>query len=817
MRLVMTLTAGLLSICLAASAQDVAPRGRFDGRVVDTQGRPVAGAVVSAYYESSHYGPVVYELRPLATVTTGTDGRFAFDPKERGTSSWDQLLVVARKEGMALDWTSFGLDGNNAPRKVTLGRSTRVAGAVVDEAGQPIAAAEVRGMICRRVDMRGWQDLCCAPAGDFLLTHTDAQGRFSLDGVPEKATIGFIVTASGKARYTSPRTDADLPFAGGQADIKVVLLPESRIEGTVLNKETQQPVGGVALLVLPKRPVWPNGLRSLSFAAGPDGSFAVVGLPADEYMVRAKPAGNADKDWLANPIAVKTEVDRVANATVELIKGGVLEVAVLDDEGNTPITDAPVRVNPPTPGDYADTMSARTGPDGTARFRLLPGAYQPHLDRMRGYRENERREATVAVEDGKTTRIEILLTRLPRVVGVVLDDAGRPVAGAQAEVIPGGTGHVFTDERGRFSVSWYGDAGDRSWLLVRHIGRNISAKYGDMGNDQAAEVRMHPGVEVTGRILGPGNTPLQFVEVSPMIKMERLATRWSGSYPLGESEITDADGRYRFTGLPPGPTYDLAIRAAGFGYQEAPVALDDPKQTRIQLADVILELADLSVSGTVVDVEGKPVKGVSVSAGGGDPFARYRGELTDDEGKFTLTGLCKGEVKLSAMMEMTGTNSTTAAQAGDKDVTIIVAKQFTPGTPYARLTGRPLPKLDTVGLAIDDAPEGKAMVVCFFDMDQRPSRRAVTLLTGKSEELKRRNVAVVLVQAVPVSEDALKAFAGRNKLPFPLGAIKDRPDERRAPWGARTLPWLILTDAAHMVKAEGFPVEELDARLEANR
>ena len=32
-------------------------------------------------------------------------------------------------------------------------------------------------------------------------------------------------------------------------------------------------------------------------------------------------------------------------------------------------------------------------------------------------------------------------------------------------------------------------------------------------------------------------------------------------------------------------------------------------------------------------------------------------------------------------------------------------------------------------------------------------------------------------------------------------------------WGARSLPWLILADKNHHVVAEGFPIEELDAKL----
>ena len=41
------------------------------------------------------------------------------------------------------------------------------------------------------------------------------------------------------------------------------------------------------------------------------------------------------------------------------------------------------------------------------------------------------------------------------------------------------------------------------------------------------------------------------------------------------------------------------------------------------------------------------------------------------------------------------------------------------------------------------------------------------------------------------------------------------PRKARAAWGAGALPWLILTDKAHRVTAEGFTLEELDSKIKA--
>ena len=44
--------------------------------------------------------------------------------------------------------------------------------------------------------------------------------------------------------------------------------------------------------------------------------------------------------------------------------------------------------------------------------------------------------------------------------------------------------------------------------------------------------------------------------------------------------------------------------------------------------------------------------------------------------------------------------------------------------------------------------------------------------------------------------------------------IEGDEDKARFTWGVRALPWLILTDKKHVVKAEGFAIARLDERIE---
>jgi len=47
--------------------------------------------------------------------------------------------------------------------------------------------------------------------------------------------------------------------------------------------------------------------------------------------------------------------------------------------------------------------------------------------------------------------------------------------------------------------------------------------------------------------------------------------------------------------------------------------------------------------------------------------------------------------------------------------------------------------------------------------------------------------------------------------------IKSDEEKTRFKWGVKSLPWLILTDEEHIVRAEGFGIQELDERLKQGR
>jgi hypothetical protein len=126
---------------------------------------------------------------------------------------------------------------------------------------------------------------------------------------------------------------------------------------------------------------------------------------------------------------------------------------------------------------------------------------------------------------------------------------------------------------------------------------------------------------------------------------------------------------------------------------------------------------------------------------------------------------------------------------------------------FRSLVNTPLGDLKGFGIDLGDAAAGKRILLCLFDPDQRPPRYVLAQLAQRQDELKQKGLVLTAVSTSPASQ--------QQDLSLALGQVKGGFDQMKAPWGIRTLPWLILTDPNHLVIAEGLAISDLDARLGA--
>ena len=183
----------------------------------------------------------------------------------------------------------------------------------------------------------------------------------------------------------------------------------------------------------------------------------------------------------------------------------------------------------------------------------------------------------------------------------------------------------------------------------------------------------------------------------------------------------------------------------------------------------------------------------------------YESSVSISDREFTLLGL-----PLNSDMDIWDSINKSEYSLDD-----VLQGRITPGPRYKSLIGTKLPSFkslmdDTVDPLIRD----KATMICFFDMNQRPSRHCVTQLAEQAEQLKDRGVIILAVQASQTEQEALNQWVKKYNIPFLVGMFRGDEKKFRFAWGIKSLPWLILTDKKHVVTAEGFGVDELENKLE---
>jgi len=131
------------------------------------------------------------------------------------------------------------------------------------------------------------------------------------------------------------------------------------------------------------------------------------------------------------------------------------------------------------------------------------------------------------------------------------------------------------------------------------------------------------------------------------------------------------------------------------------------------------------------------------------------------------------------------------------------------------LVGKSLPLFSDMRFNFIPKSVGKkAILMCFFDLNQRPSRQAVTELRKTAQQLSEKDLIIVAVQVSKIDENTLSKWVKENSIPFPVGMVRGNEEKIRFAWGVQSLPWLILTDLEHIVRAEGFGLSELDAKTQ---
>jgi hypothetical protein len=396
---------------------------------------------------------------------------------------------------------------------------------------------------------------------------------------------------------------------------------------------------------------------------------------------------------------------------------------------------------------------------------------------------------------------------------VVLDPNGRPAPDVEVAIYGWYSSHTAAGADGSFEFVF--PAKDQSWgqhtILVRDVTKGLAASMDSADLEKAGRIKLEPGMRLVGKVVDPNGRGIPLAQLSMVLRMSDVG------YGIPEKVTAAEDGSFVIPAMARGCTYGVEARARGYGTASSQIEASE-ERAQVELADLTLAVADQSLAGVVVDQESKPVAGVRIDGyGQHQPFSETS---TNKEGRFILRGLVRGAVSIYAFrMEESGIlHGEAEAQTGDPNVQVVVIERDLKGKPVQAkdksLAGKPLPPL--TDLAKDLArvqTDGKPVLLCFVDIEQRPSRRCLSDLAKKADALAAKAVTVLVVQVTPVDPKQHEDWLRTNQVAFSVHVADAGFDAAKAKWGVQSLPWLVLTDKEHVVKAEGFAMGELDERL----
>ena len=733
------------------------PPDTIRGQVLDLSNRdPVAGALVWAVR-----GEV---------ATTDARGSYALD-----VGVYKSRWVRAGATGYTSGHSQLpGNGGGDAPA-IGLSPAATLAGQVTDRDGGLLAGVQVE---LGALPQSGWRPR----AANRLLREgwrgrTSGRGAFRIAGLPTGVGYRLTFTAEGFA----PRTiDVDPlePFES-RSNLEVALEPGRLAFGRVVDQD-QVPIAGAEVSLRSPPPTGDpmaimRAMRSgeaesdPAHLTGAEGRFEIADLAPGRYDLEVRATGFAPAKV---PGVRVTESDARADfGTVILVPGAQIEGRVTTDDGAAVagaevVVDREQRGMMMTGGESDRQGEAETDAEG--RFvvaDLLPG--QPVAVAV--YKAGFGSELVAGLEPPTEEPLAIVLRPSGRLKGRVVDTLGDPIEGARINAHPDFQAMMSTGRmrmRGqRQRPTWAVADADGAFLIedVEPGILQISVDADSYRRQERTGVELAAGAELE----------LEFVlEVGALVEGtvtttdgEPIAEAWinvseqhDGFFPrVGPAAAgqSGADGRYRVTGAPTGPSTVTVSTQSG---------RQTKKNVEIRPGTNVVDLElerGFEISGQVVAADGSPVGGANLSveqimqSGGMVQFSSGTPRsVTGADGTFSLSGVTAGRYKVSASREGYAQASTEPFEVSD-DVSGLLLRMGQGATVRGRVLGLDFDELGSTTLfafgpggmrqgrvdfageyAIDGLAAGQWQVQAQVGASGRSAMVQIEIAEGESEVVK---------------------------------------------------------------------------------
>ena len=318
-------------------------------------------------------------------------------------------------------------------------------------------------------------------------------------------------------------------------------------------------------------------------------------------------------------------------------------------------------------------------------------------------------------------------TKLVTTTGTVTDDQNRPIGGAEIMTVPGRQKAVLSDSQGQFEIAWNPPPPQRRdtecHIIARHKEKNLALVLPMDDDAKSLKLTLKPAVLLSGRVVDPENNAINGARLS-------LSIRFRTGRPLATIDSqnrTDRYGVFKIDAIPVENRYRITVKAEGYGQRSISFDAKDAVNGHIELGQVELAIANMSVTGRVVDITGHPVPGIEVYCTGfGQPSCHIK---SDEQGYFALDGVCAGLVRFFAKGQVDGEHLScqVLTEAGVRDVKVVVTENGYSRSRYIRTksheeiikSGNPYIAgwvVDENGVAVADVP---VMVSCMQSKNEK--------------------------------------------------------------------------------------------------
>ena len=677
----------------------------MSGTVMNAQGKPIAGATVEALNAveaslsldmSKMFQRVGEPDDVTAFAKSGDDGKYELILPGKGSYSFRAFSPKHGQEiepARAVVKDITGVDFH-------LFNAAIVSGIVVASDDTPIAGARV--MLADPMSMfRG---------GAKTEGVTDATGRFSLPANATSAETNAILVARAVGYAAHVKGDITVP----SNNVRIQLETGVTLRMRTVVKGSEKPAVGVRVAVM-----FGGGFGTGTSDAA--GEVVVAHLPTKSAtgMGRQKMAIlTADRyvPQMKNLASMKVEDGLLDAGKVEMEAGGVVRGMVKNRDTQKPVAAAMVRAMGGLEGQLSffggnTVLTNEKGeyelygvPLKASSVAALHKDYVPELNinpmAFMGRRGGGGGPSMFPPGETEITK-EVLLTPGEKVIGVVVDGKGDPVAGAQIMEMPdmggmgmgmirmmmlGGPPKTHSNADGTFALGPFERDKEIS-LAVSHRDYGPAAPTkATPGSGESVRIALTEPLTVTGKVVDEQGEPVQGVRVNiereeqaggnPMRRQMAQMMGQSGGTKPG---VTDVNGVFTVRNAPLG---QVKVQYEHDGYMEKTESMTlAPAKGEKKLPDATLERG-LGISGMVVDEHGEPVPDVTFSAwsqdarqtpGGNNGGRTYFNGTSDAEGKFEQWGLADGTYKINIYSDEVYAEPLDA-RTGQTDVRIVIFK-----------------------------------------------------------------------------------------------------------------------------------------------